>query len=73
MEYDIDKIIQGTFELDDLYHYPDLRYSIVLLLNPTFEKIKTTRDQLAKTDLPWAVKHHIEIRLELLIDIISCP
>jgi len=71
MRYDVDEIVQSSFELDDLYHYPDLRYSIVLLLNPTSEKIKTTRDQLAKTDLPWPIKHHIEIRLELLDDIIS--
>ena len=71
MRYDVDEIVQSSFELDDLYHYPDLRYSIVLLLNPTSEKIKTTRDQLAKTDLPWPIKHHIAIRLELLDDIIS--
>lgn len=73
MKYDIDEIIRSFFDMDDLYHYSDLRYSIVLLLNPTIDKIKDTRNLLAKTDLPWNVKHHIEIRLELLEDIIPLP
>lgn len=73
MKYNIDEIIRSCFDMDDLYHHPELRYSIVLLLNPTLEKIKTTRDLLLKADLPGNVDHHIKIRLELLEDLILLP
>lgn len=71
MKYDIDEIVRSAFDLDDLYHYPELRHAIVYLLNPSDEKIKKVRALLIKTDLSWDIKHHIEIRLELLNDIIS--
>lgn len=73
MKYDIDDIVRSCFDMDDLYHHPELRYSIVLLLNPTFDKIKTTRGLLSKADLSWPVEHHIKIRLELLEDLILLP
>lgn len=71
MKYDIDEIVRSSFELDDLYHYPELRHALVYLLNPTLEKIKATRKLLSESDLSWTIKHHIEIRLELLEDIIT--
>lgn len=73
MKDDIDEIIRSSFDMDDLYHYPELRHSIVYLLNPTLEKIKSTRALLDKTDLKWPIKHHIEIRLQFLEDIILRP
>jgi hypothetical protein len=73
MKYDIDEIVRSCFDMNDLYHYPELRHSIVYLLNPTIDKINNTRNLLEKTNLPWEVKHHIEIRLEMIEDIILLP
>ncbi len=71
MKYNVDEIVKSAFDLDDLYHYPELRDSILSLLSPTCEKIKSTRDLLASTALPWNIEHHLKIRLELLEDIIK--
>lgn len=70
MRYDIEEIIGSAFEFDDLYHYPELRSSIIDLLKPSEDKIKTTRALLSQADLPWLTIHHIKIRLELLEEII---
>lgn len=68
--YDIDYIVLSAFDMNDLYHHGDLRNSIIALVNPTKEKIQTTKDLLEKAGLPLTVYHHISIRLELLGDII---
>lgn len=73
MRYNIEEIVRSSFEFDDLYHHPELRHSIVYLLNPTTEKIKTTRALLAEAKLPWFIDHHIKIRLELIENIIAYP
>ena len=70
MRYNISEIVHSSFEYDDLYHHTDLRRAILSLLNPSLEKIKTTRDLLSKANLPWPVHHHIIIRLELIEEII---
>jgi len=67
--YDIDNIVLSAFDLDDLYHYEELRNSIISLVNPSEEKLLKTRDLLDLADLPKAVHHHIEIRIEMIADI----
>ena len=71
MRYNISDIVHSAFDFDDLYHHIDLRNSILSLLNPASEKLKTTRDLLSKADLPWPVHHHISIRLELIEDFLK--
>lgn len=71
MGYDIDYIILSAFDFDDLYHYTELRNSIISLLNPTKEKIERTRTLLKKAGLEKSVYHHISIRIELIEDILS--
>ncbi len=71
MKYNIEEVVRSSFEYDDLYHHPELRHSIVYLLNPTHEKIKTARALLAEAKLPWFIDHHIKIRLELIGDILE--
>jgi hypothetical protein len=67
--YDIDNIVLSAFDLHDLYHYEDLRNSIISLVNPTEEKLRKTRDLLFVADLPKTVHHHIKIRIEMIGDI----
>ena len=68
MRYNIVDIINSAFDLDDLSDHPKLRNSIFSLINPSYQKIKVTRDLLSQSSLPWKVTHHIEIRLELISD-----
>lgn len=65
---DLDLIILSAFDMDDLYHHEELRNSIISLLKPTPDKLKKTRDLLDLADLPKAVHHHIEIRIEMIAD-----
>ena len=69
MIYDIDNIILSAFDMDDLYHHKELRNSIISLVNPSEEKLRKTRDLLDSADLPKPVHHHIEIRIEMIADI----
>lgn len=72
MKYDLNHILNSFFALDDLSSYPNLHsYIISLRINISHEKIISIRSLLYKYDLPWYLRHHIKIRLELLEDIIN--
>ena len=71
MKYNISEIVLSAFEFDDLYHQPELRSAILSLLKPSEDKIKTTKDLLFKSQLPWSVNHHIKIRIELVEEILK--
>lgn len=73
MKYDINQIIESSFNFEDLKSYPTLRISILNLKIPTLKKIKITEILLKEAKLPEHINHHIKIRLELLEEIISLP
>ena len=51
MKDNINKIISSVFEFNDLYHFHGLKSSILSLLNPSKDKIKTTRTLLSQANL----------------------
>lgn len=70
-KYDIENIIDSSF---NFYFNDDLLKGMLISLKsePSIEKINVIRSYLKETltDVPSYVKHHIDIRMEMLEDIL---
>lgn len=69
--YNINQTIDSLFAFD-LSKHQILKDSILdLKKNPSLKKINSIK--LLISNLPFNIKHHIEIRLELIEDILNNP
>ena len=72
MKYDIDTIIDTMFNFSDLKNYGNLRPLILnLKTDLTQDNINEIKEHIDSLFVTYYIKHHINIRLEMLEDILS--
>lgn len=70
--YNINQTIDSLLTLDFLLNHQLLKNSISNLKEDlSMEKINSTRSLLSTTKIPFDIKHHIKIRLELIEDVLN--